>query len=185
MGGAHWLRGWRGEWSRWKRTGASTPGPSPAPYPREVLWGGREAGGLAFTTHSGAPRTFSGPMAKQRASCSLWNEEIESQRGRMLDSEPHSKTCRPVSPAPTQTDRHTPPLLFVPVPSPPWSVVLPTPHGHVSGVGVPLLRPGPGHAARLVEGLILETEPSSQLLELSRPNSRGSKVTFWAGSLGF
>lgn len=37
----------------------------------------------------------------------------------------------------------------------------------------------------LVEGLILETERSSRLLELSHPNSRGSKVTFRAGSLRF
>lgn len=107
MGGVHWLRGWREEWSRWKRTGASTRRPSPAPCPHEVLWGGGEAGGLAFPRHSGAPSTFSGPMAKQRASCPLWDGEIEAQRGRRRDPEPHSKTCQPTSPpAPTQTDRH-------------------------------------------------------------------------------
>lgn len=37
--------------------------------------------------------------------------------------------------------------------------------------------------ARLVEGLILETEGSSKILKLSHLNSRGSKVTFRAGIL--
>lgn len=35
------------------------------------------------------------------------NGEIEPQRGRVQDPEPHSQACQPTSPTPTETHRHT------------------------------------------------------------------------------
>lgn len=98
---------------------------------------------------------------------------ISSERW-VLDPGPYSKAHRPWTPALPHALAHTPTVVFAPQAGA-WCLYL-------------LALPLPGAQSpmvRLVEGLILETERFSSLLELSHPNSGGSKVTFQAGSLSF
>lgn len=105
-----------------------------------------------------------GPVTVWRVFSLFPGREVNSSSERqVLDPEPHSKTHKSAS-----------------LPAGKCLVL-------VSACTIPAGSTQP-LAAGLVEGLILETEGSSQLLKLSHRNSRnsrGSKVTFQAGSLGF
>lgn len=145
---------------------ADTPGPAP-PSPSSVSL----CEGVGFShTVSGVQMSSLSPVAKGRLPPRSQAEKcIAAQRGRVLDLEPHREAHGLLTPAPPRTPTACLPagrcLAFVS----PCTVPAGSTWSPVAG---------------LVEGLILETE-CSRLPELSHPNSRGSKVTFQGGSLGF